>query len=150
MFPDFYVKILVLKLMLLAFSRPGGFRELWEPGGNHFHLSWYLLVPVARSYGQKPWGGIFLIVYGMLILMHLNLGLFLVSHFKEHTGAQLTLWKGVLSTVLGFEKVPPRVFGHNSLPRRRRGTSMWKWLLPASRDLAKHSRTSGQSQKSLF
>ena len=45
----------------LAFPEgPGGFRELREADRNHFHLSWYLLVPVVTSYGQKPWGGFFL------------------------------------------------------------------------------------------
>ena len=37
---------LVLKLRFLAFPQgPGGFRELREACRNHFHLSWYLLVP---------------------------------------------------------------------------------------------------------
>ena len=36
---------------------PGGFRELREAGRIHFHLSWYLVVPVVTSYGQKSWGG---------------------------------------------------------------------------------------------
>ena len=51
----------VLKLRFLFFSRgPGGFRELREAGRNHFHLSWYLSVPVVTSYGQKPsWGDFF-------------------------------------------------------------------------------------------
>ena len=45
----------VLKLRLLAFSQgPGGFREVREAHRNHFHLSWYLLVPRITSYGQKP------------------------------------------------------------------------------------------------
>ena len=36
----------VRKLMFLAFpGGPGGFRELREAYRNHFHLSWYLLVP---------------------------------------------------------------------------------------------------------
>ena len=44
--------------MLLAFpGGPGGFRELREAGRNHFHLSWYLLVPGITSYDQKPEGG---------------------------------------------------------------------------------------------
>ena len=31
--------------------------ELREAGSNHFHLSWYLQVPVVTSYGPKPsWG----------------------------------------------------------------------------------------------
>ena len=48
--------------MFPAFSRGyGGFRELREAGRKHFHLSWYLLVPVVRSYGQKPWGGNFFV-----------------------------------------------------------------------------------------
>ena len=56
-----YMKIRVLKNRFLAFSRrPGGFRELREAGRNHFHLSWYLLVPGVPSYSQKPWGELFL------------------------------------------------------------------------------------------
>ena len=40
--------------MLLAFSCGyGGFRELREAGRKHFHLSWYLIVPVVTSYSQK-------------------------------------------------------------------------------------------------
>ena len=48
----------VEKLRFLAFpGGPGGFRELREAGRNHFHLSWYLLVPGITSYSQKPsWG----------------------------------------------------------------------------------------------
>ena len=57
-FPDFYIEFRVLKLRFLAFSRGyGGFTELRKAGRKHFHLSWYLLVLVVRSYGQKPWGG---------------------------------------------------------------------------------------------
>ena len=49
------VKIMVMKHWFLAFPRgPGGFRELREAGRNHFHLSWYLIVPGITSYGQKP------------------------------------------------------------------------------------------------
>ena len=45
-FPNCSVKFRALKLRFLAFSEgPGGFRELREAGRNHFHLSWYLLVP---------------------------------------------------------------------------------------------------------
>ena len=44
----------VLKLRFFTFSRgPGGFRELREAGRNHFHLSWYLLVPGVTSYDRK-------------------------------------------------------------------------------------------------
>ena len=51
---NFPVKFRVLKLRFLAFSQgPGGFRELREAGRNHFHLSWYLLVPGITSYDQK-------------------------------------------------------------------------------------------------
>jgi hypothetical protein len=32
-----------------------GFRELREAGRNHFHLSWYLSVPVVTSYRENPW-----------------------------------------------------------------------------------------------
>ena len=55
------MKFRVQKLRFLAFSRgPGGFRELREAGRNHFHLSWYLLVPGITSYDQKPsWGEFF-------------------------------------------------------------------------------------------
>ena len=50
-------KFRVLKLKLLAFpGGPGGFRELREAYRNHFHLSWYLLVPGITSYGQKSRG----------------------------------------------------------------------------------------------
>ena len=39
------------KLSFLAFPEgPGGFRELRGAGRNHFHLSWYLLVPGVTSY----------------------------------------------------------------------------------------------------
>ena len=42
---------------VLAFpGGPGGFREPREAGRNHFHLSWYLIVPGVTSYGQNPWG----------------------------------------------------------------------------------------------
>jgi hypothetical protein len=42
-FSVIYIKTRVQKLRFVAFSRgPGGFRELREAGGNHFHLSWYL------------------------------------------------------------------------------------------------------------
>ena len=55
---DFSVNFRVLKLRFLAFPEgPGGFREVREADRNHFHLSWYLLVPRITSYGQKPsWG----------------------------------------------------------------------------------------------
>ena len=49
--PIFSGKSPVLKLTFLAFpGGPGGFRKVREAGRNHFHLSWYLLVPGARSY----------------------------------------------------------------------------------------------------
>ena len=52
---NFYIKFRVQKLRFLAFSRgSGGFRELREAGRKHFHLSWYLSVPVVTSYDQKP------------------------------------------------------------------------------------------------
>ena len=39
----------------LVYSRgPEGFRELREAGRNHFHISWYLLMPGIMSYDQKP------------------------------------------------------------------------------------------------
>ena len=47
-------KFKVSENWLLAFPRgPGGFREPREAGRNHFHLSWYLLVPGVTSYDQK-------------------------------------------------------------------------------------------------
>ena len=53
-FPKSYIKLRVLKLRFLAFSRgSGGFRELREAGRKYFHLSWYLLVSVVTSYGQN-------------------------------------------------------------------------------------------------
>ena len=53
-FPNFSLKFQGQKLRFFAFSEgPGGFRELREAGRNHFHLSWYLLVPGVTSYGQK-------------------------------------------------------------------------------------------------
>ena len=52
--PNCSLKFRVQKLRLLAFTEgPGGFRELREAGRNHFHLSWYLLVPGVTSYGLK-------------------------------------------------------------------------------------------------
>ena len=49
-----------MKHCLGAFSRgPGGFRELREACGIHFHLSWYLSDAVVPSYGQKHWGHLF-------------------------------------------------------------------------------------------
>ena len=51
--PIFSLKIRVLKRWCLAFSGgPGGFRELRGAGRNHFHLSWYVLVPGVTSYDQ--------------------------------------------------------------------------------------------------
>ena len=53
-FPNFSIKNRVLKRRFLAFpGGPGGFRELREAGRNHFHLSWYPLVPRITSYGQQ-------------------------------------------------------------------------------------------------
>ena len=38
----------------LAFREgPGGFREVREAGRNHFHLSWYLILPGITSYDKK-------------------------------------------------------------------------------------------------
>ena len=49
----FSVKNRAVKLTFLAFpGGPGGFREVREAGRNHFHLSWYLLVPGVSSYGH--------------------------------------------------------------------------------------------------
>ena len=54
LFPNVSEKNRGLKLRFLAFpGGPGGFRELREAGRNHFHLSWYVLVPGVTSYGQK-------------------------------------------------------------------------------------------------
>ena len=54
-FPIFSLKFRVLKLRFLAFSEgPGGFKELRKARRNHFHLSWYLIVPGITSYDQKP------------------------------------------------------------------------------------------------
>ena len=60
--PKSYITFRILKNKFLAFSRgPVGFRELREAYRKHFHLSWYLSVPVVMSYGQKSsWGGFFL------------------------------------------------------------------------------------------
>ena len=56
--PMFSKTCRVLKLRFLAFSGgPGGFRELREAGRNHFHLSWYLLVPVITSYERFSLNG---------------------------------------------------------------------------------------------
>ena len=58
--PTFFCKFSDSKTQLFSFSQdPAGFRKLWEAGRNHFHLSWYLLVSVVTSYGQKPWGELF-------------------------------------------------------------------------------------------
>ena len=61
------------KLRFLAFpGGPGGFRELREAGRNHFHLSWYLLVPGITSYGPKPsiLGGTFFTVHGVCVYIY--------------------------------------------------------------------------------
>ena len=43
----------VQKRRLLVFPEgPGGFRELREAGRNHFHLSWYLIVPGVTSHNK--------------------------------------------------------------------------------------------------
>ena len=48
--PFFSEQIRVLKLRYSAFlGGPGGFREVREAGRNHFHLSWYLIVPGPLS-----------------------------------------------------------------------------------------------------
>ena len=52
-FSYFYIKFRVQKHRLLAFP------EVLEAGRKHFHLSWYMSVPVVTSYGQKPWGELF-------------------------------------------------------------------------------------------
>ena len=58
LFPICSVKIRILKLMFLAFLEgPGGFRELREAGRNHFHRSWYLLVPGNMSYDRFSLNG---------------------------------------------------------------------------------------------
>ena len=47
--PMFSENVRVLKLRFFVFlGGPGGFREVREAGRNHFHLSWYLLVPGSR------------------------------------------------------------------------------------------------------
>ena len=53
-FPNLSLKNRGLKLRFLAFTQgPGGFREVREAVRNHFHLSWYILVPGITSYGPK-------------------------------------------------------------------------------------------------
>ena len=60
MFYIFSKNFRVRKLVFLAFpGGPGGFREVREAGRNHFHLSWYLIVPGITSYGQKTLGEVF-------------------------------------------------------------------------------------------
>ena len=67
MFISFFWKIQVLYKRFWAFSLgPGRFGERREAGRNHFHLSWYLLVPGVTSYGQKPWGDFFFTEHGMM------------------------------------------------------------------------------------
>ena len=61
-FLDFVrVNLRVQQLRFLAFpGGPGGFREVREADRNHFHLSWYLIVPGITSYCQNPsWGDFF-------------------------------------------------------------------------------------------
>ena len=54
LFVIFENKCGVLYNAFSAFSRgPGGFGELREASRNHFHLSWYLLVPGVTSFDQK-------------------------------------------------------------------------------------------------
>ena len=70
----FSLKFRVLKLRFLAFTGgPGGFRELQEAGRNHFHLSWYLLVPGITSHVQKSSWGKFYICVGYFFLRKLGL-----------------------------------------------------------------------------
>ena len=65
-------KCRVLKHRFLAFSPgAGGFKELRGASRNHFHLSWYLIVPRITSYGQKLRGVSF---------FNLNLGLPALCH----------------------------------------------------------------------
>ena len=54
----FSITFWVLCDKFLAFPPgPGGFREIREAYRIHFHLSWYLKVPVVTSYSQKAsWG----------------------------------------------------------------------------------------------
>ena len=53
LFANLSVNFGVLKRRFLGFPEgPGGFRKVREAGRNHFHLSWYLLVPGVTSYGQ--------------------------------------------------------------------------------------------------
>ena len=49
----------VMKHSVWAFTR--GFRKVREACRNHFHLSWYLSVPVVTSDGPKPSWGEFLL-----------------------------------------------------------------------------------------
>ena len=54
LFCCFSVTFRVLTRRFLDFSwGPGGFRELREAGSNHFHLSWFLLVPGVTSCDQQ-------------------------------------------------------------------------------------------------
>ena len=62
MFYSLSVKFRVLKLRFLASPRgPGGFREVRGAGRNHFHLSWYLIVPGITSYDKTNLGGRFFV-----------------------------------------------------------------------------------------
>ena len=86
MFTKFHIQIRVHKLRLWAFSRgSGGFRELREAGRKHFHLSWYLSVPVVTSYGQKPLGGTFSCAYGRFVTPYSMNRLF-IEFFKKFGG----------------------------------------------------------------
>ncbi len=45
-FPDFLKKTSASKTQVVGFSLgPEGFREVREADRNHFHLSWYMIVP---------------------------------------------------------------------------------------------------------
>ena len=55
-FHIFVIKIQLLNLSFCCFSRGSWRVELRKAGMNHFHLSWYLILPWITSYGQQPWG----------------------------------------------------------------------------------------------
>ena len=49
------------------------------------------------------------------------------------------------------ERIPPRVFGHNSLPRTLTGTRIGRIVVPSSLpELPKPSRASGDSEKPVI
>ena len=102
------------KLWFLAFpGGPGGFRELREAGRNHFHLSWYLFEPGVTSYGQKTSWGDFFLPSTVYIYIYIY-----IEPFKGPYDMAFK-WPYIPGTV---KKSPPRVFGHNSLPRTLTGT----------------------------